>query len=212
MGRIIKQLKCMFQSIFIFKKKKIRISPLAYYDDVCVFKENIYIDRFCNLHNVKMDEYSYVGYRTSIGCCTIGKYCSIGADVKIGLGKHPTNYISTSPIFYTENNCLGVKLVQGTYFKQNEEVIIGNDVWIGSNAIIMGGVKIGHGAIIGSGAVVTRDVEPYAIVGGVPARIIRYRFTKEKIEDLLNIKWWDWDREKIIENIDNFRAIERIIK
>lgn len=210
--RIVKQIISLLNSMFFLKRKGINISPLAYYDKSCNFQKNIYIDRFCNLHSVKISEYSYVGYSTSINYCKIGKYCSIGADVKIGLSKHPLTHVSTSPIFYSDKNYLGVKLVDGTQFKEVDEVIIGNDVWIGSNAIVMGGIIIGDGAVIGAGSVVTKNVEPYSIVGGVPAKIIKYRFTGEEIKSLLNIKWWDWGLDEIKKNIDKFKNIERIIK
>lgn len=212
MSRIVKQLINIFISIFVLRRNGIKISPLAYFDRNCHFEKNIYIDRFCNLHSVKVDQYSYMGYGTSIHFCQIGKYCSIGADVKIGLGKHPISYVSTSPIFYTDRNCLGVKLVEGSSYEESDEVIIGNDVWIGSNAIVMGGITIGDGAVIGAGSIVTKNVEPYSVVGGVPAKIIKYRFDEEERAKLLNLKWWDWDFEKIAENATNFKDLERILK
>lgn len=212
MKRLIKFIKSLYINIFIFKKKGINISLLAFVDEYCKFDKNTYIDRFCNLHNVKISQYSYVGYGTSISHCDIGKFCSIGPDVKIGLGKHPTNFVSTSPVFYSEMNPLGVNFVKGSHFLEYEKTIIGNDVWIGANAIIMDGVKVGDGAIIAAGAVVTKDVEPYAIVGGIPAKLLRYRFDREIIKELLIVKWWDWNYEKINDNIDDFRNVERFIK
>ncbi|TWE04177.1 acetyltransferase-like isoleucine patch superfamily enzyme [Peribacillus frigoritolerans] len=207
--RLVKQLSKTFQSLGL-KRKGINISPLAYYDDKCNFEENIYIDRFCNLHNVKIEQYSYVGYGTSINLCEIGKYCSIGGDVKIGLGKHPLNFVSTSPIFYSNENCLGVKLVNEKEFIDSSKVYIGNDVWVGSNAIIMGGLSIGHGAVIGAGSVVTKDVPPYAVVGGVPAKIIKYRFDEEEIKKLLEMKWWNWEIDKIKTHINKFTDLKRL--
>jgi acetyltransferase-like isoleucine patch superfamily enzyme len=212
MSRIIKQLITILKSVFILRRKGINISPLAYYDNSSRFSKNIYIDRFCNLHNVRIDQYSYVGYGTSINYCQIGKYCSIGADVKIGLGKHPISRVSTSPIFYSNKNSLGIKIVEGSDFKEFEEVKIGNDVWIGSNAIVMGGITIGDGAIIAAGSVVTKNVKPYAIVGGIPAKVIKYRFEEEEICKLLELKWWNWSFEKIKKNKDKFRDLEGIFE
>lgn len=130
----------------------------------------------------------------------IGKFCSIASLVYIfGGGEHNTNLISTYPF--------------KKFFKKFEidpnvtskgPTIIGNDVWIGMNAIILSGVNIGDGSIIGAGSIVTKDVPPYAIVAGNPARIIRYRFDNSSIEKLMKIQWWNWPLEKIIANIDLF--------
>ncbi|MNI40841.1 Chloramphenicol acetyltransferase [compost metagenome] len=121
---------------------------------------------------------------------------------------HPLNLITTHPILYIpEGEILGYEGVPGILSKDevidlysmpyNQKIVIGNDVWIGANAVILPGVTLGDGAVIGAGAVVTKDVPPYAIVGGVPAKVIRYRFTPEEIEVLLRIKWWEWEIEEI---------------
>lgn len=143
----------------------------------------------------------------------IGSFCSINESVRIGEVNHPTNMITTHPILYTpRDHILGYEGVPGIVEEQNtldiyameknNKIKIGNDVWIGANAVILPGVTIGNGAIVGAGAVVTKDVSSYAIVGGVPAKIIRFRFNEKEIEILNRVKWWEWPTDKIRENID----------
>ena len=128
---------------------------------------------------------------------TIGRYCSIAPRVDINPSQHPTDWLSIScrqynPVYLGWHRFL-TKSVACSKFPEADRVFIGNDVWIGSRVTIMGGIKIGDGAIIASGAVVTKDVPPYAIVGGVPAHVIRYRFDDKIIEELLDLKWWRYD-------------------
>jgi len=129
----------------------------------------------------------------------VGKFCSIGSNVKIMLGgEHRTDWITTyafSQIFKEFNYIKG-------HPKSRGDVIIGNDVWIGIGVLILSGVKIGDGAVIGANSFVTKDVEPYSIVAGNPAKLIRKRFDKKTIEKLLEIKWWDWSFDRIRKNID----------
>ncbi len=130
---------------------------------------------------------------------TIGSFCSIANDVAIfGGGEHFNNRITTSPLrlFFSED--MGAWLEDCT---SKGPTTIGNDVWIGYRAIILSGVSIGDGAIIGAGSVVTKDVKPYAIVAGNPARLIRYRFNKSTIKAMSKLKWWDWDLDQIKKNL-----------
>ena len=130
----------------------------------------------------------------------IGKYCSFAYGVKvIASGEHNYGAVTNFP-FYAHYLDRGAE--KDTFSKG--DVWIGNDVWIGMRATILSGVKVGDGAVIAAGAVVTKDVPPYAIAGGVPASIIKYRFSKEIISALLRIKWWDWDDEIVSKNIDDF--------
>ncbi|MDY0193554.1 MAG: CatB-related O-acetyltransferase [Aliarcobacter butzleri] len=133
----------------------------------------------------------------------IGKYTSIANGVYLGTSQHPTNFLTTHPMAYSESAeyLYGDLKVESSYILDisniNTPVEVGNDCWIGTKTIIMDGVKIGHGAVIAAGAVVTRNVPPYAIVGGVPAKVIKYRFDQDTIDELLMIKWWDFPKEVI---------------
>jgi acetyltransferase-like isoleucine patch superfamily enzyme len=131
----------------------------------------------------------------------IGKFCSFAQDVHIYLGgNHRTDWVSTYPFSEFNRIWPEAKLIKG-HPSSNGDVIIGNDVWIGDNAIILSGVSLGDGATIGAYSVVTNNVDPYAIVAGNPARLIRKRFDDSTISILLKIKWWDWPIKKIKQNI-----------
>lgn len=155
----------------------------------------------CIINNSTINMYSYIGKNSIVQNTNIGKFCSIANDVLIGLGKHPIEYFSTSPLFYRKNNPLNLKFVEKDFeFNEYEPVSIGNDVWIGARAIILDGITIEHGAIIAAGSVITKNVPAYAIVGGIPARIIKYRFSEETIKKNIETEWWNWDIEKILHN------------
>lgn len=185
------------------------------------------IGSHCNIFNSKLDDrvflgnnivlirtdigsFSYTGNEVRISGAKIGKFCSISSKVTIGLGKHPTHFVSTNPIFYSNNKSFDCFADDMYFVEDGEPTIIGNDVWIGYNTIIMNDIQIGDGAIIAAGAVVTNNVPAYSIVGGIPAKIIKYRFEKDIIEKLIQLKWWDADPEylkinyKLFHNIDLF--------
>lgn len=131
----------------------------------------------------------------------VGNFTSIADGVTILLsGEHNYEWISNYP--FLANDDFVNPLQQTKYLKKKGDVVIGNDVWIGCNALILTDVKIGDGAVIAAGAVVVEDVPPYAIVGGVPAKLIKYRFNEEKIKTLLQTKWWNWDISEIKKNIN----------
>lgn len=139
---------------------------------------------------------------------TIGKFCSIacGARFLFNSANHTMASLSTYPfpIFFEEWE-LDIEDIT-TAWDNKGDIVVGNDVWIGYEAVIMAGVTIGDGAIIGSRAVVTKDVQPYTIVGGVPAKPIKKRFSEKTISYLLEIKWWDWPKERIAKNIDAIKS------
>lgn len=154
--------------------------------------------------NSVIGRYSYCGYDCEILNAQIGSFCSIAGGVKIGGAMHPSNWVSTSPVFY-EGRRTGLKKKFSDHsIRKNQVVNIGNDVWIGNNVLIKQGVTIGTGSIIGMGGVVTKDVPPYAIVGGVPAKIIKYRFEEQIISDLLESKWWEMSDEDLLEYAQYF--------
>lgn len=151
----------------------------------------------CNIVDVVMDRYSYCSYDCQIVCCDIGAFCSISDHVYIGGAEHPMDWISTSPVFQNVKHSGPTKRFAKFDLPPMKRTIIGNDVWIGHGATIKQGVTIGHGAVVASNAVVTKDVPSYAIVGGVPANVIKYRFDEETITRLLEEKWWIKDNSVI---------------
>lgn len=150
-----------------------------------------------NIINTAIGDGTYIAKNSDISMATIGKYCSIGPNFTCGYGIHPTNGISTNPCFYSTYKQNGMSFCTKNKITERKEINIGNDVFIGMNVTILDGVTIGDGAVIAAGAVVVKDVEPYSIVGGVPAKHIKYRFSKDTIKKLLAIQWWNWDREKL---------------
>ncbi|WHY33849.1 CatB-related O-acetyltransferase [Cytobacillus firmus] len=144
--------------------------------------------------NVIIGDYSYVNSGSYIENCVIGKFCSISSGVYICPYEHNHQMRTTHPI-----------IRYGKTDSPRMPVVIGNDVLISLNAVILEGVKIGDGAVIGAGAVVTKDVKSYEIVGGIPAKHIKFRFSSSDIEYLQSLKWWDWDIEKIKNNLDFLR-------
>lgn len=150
-----------------------------------------------NFTNVQIDNYSYIASNSSITNAKIGKFCSIGPNFCCGLGIHPTDGISTSPMFYSTAKQNGITLVSKNKIIESKTTLIGNDVFIGANVTVLDGVTIGDGAIIGAGAVVIKDIPPYAIAVGVPAKVVKYRFEKVQIEKLMQIEWWNFEEDKL---------------
>ena len=149
--------------------------------------------------NLALGAYSYSG--SPLERARVGRYCSIAADVKFTPTQHPTAWLTTSPLVYLDW-VFHRRCACRSFDDTSAPVQIGNDVWIGADAKIMGGVTIGNGAVIGANALVTKDVPPYAIVGGVPARIIRYRFDEATIRELEELRWWDYDIGALEEPVD----------
>jgi virginiamycin A acetyltransferase len=176
--------------------------------------KNVNIGNYCSINrNVHLNEgvwlgdFSYINSGTIVGKGTkIGKFCSISYNCQIGLPEHPTNYISSHPTTFGDYPLLNLFEVD---YKGKEAPIIGNDVWIGGNAVILSGVTIHDGAVVAAGAVVTKDVPPYSIVGGVPAKIIKYRFDNKQIKFLEQIKWWELSIDEILKYRNLFDAKDK---
>jgi len=187
------------------KFRKVLIGRDSYLTNV-TFEKFVSLGTRVQLNNTTVGKHSYISANSLIRNSTIGRFCSIGPYVKIGLGRHPTqDFISTHPVFYSLKKQSGATYSKEQYFAEEATVTIGHDVWIGASAVIMDGVKIGNGAIIAAGAVVTKDVAPYEIVGGVPAKTIRFRFYADEIEKIQASKWWDMDDEWLKKNAAAFR-------
>lgn len=190
------------------------------FDFSCCFAANGVECEGMNIFHRNVTFRGKIGYGSYIGngCnlnANIGRYCSIASNVKTITGTHPTRkFVSTHPSFFSVREQAGFTYVSSNRFQEDITVDpeghlaeIGDDVWIGNNVLILPGVHIGSGAIIAAGAVVTKDVAPYSIVGGVPARMIRLRFDEKQIKELLEIKWWNKPKEWIEHHSDLFTDI-----
>lgn len=165
----------------------------------CVLGRKAYVIAPFYLRNVQLGDYSYFAKNAQVANTTIGKFCSIGPNFCCGLGLHPTNGISTHPMFYRGK------------IAEYKPVTIGNDVFIGANVTVLDGVTIGDGAIIGAGSVVSKDIPPYAIVVGCPIQIKRYRLSENQIAAMLRIQWWNWEEEKLKDIREMFDDIDAFI-
>ena len=170
------------------------------------FTKTSEIRRFTKLKSCSIGRYSRINPGCNLANTVVGNFTAIGRDSSFGLGQHPMNYVSTQNIFYLKNN-MNNDWVKPIYFPTNN-IKIGNDVWIGVQSLVMDGVEIGDGAVIGARSVVTKNIPPYAIAVGQPAKVIKYRFSPEIVERLLQIEWWNLSDVEISEKIGFFRESE----
>jgi chloramphenicol O-acetyltransferase type B len=174
----------------------------------CHLGSNISLQRSCEIIKCNIGSYSYLSTNARLIVSDIGMFSSIGPNVVCGCGDHPTDWLSTSPVFYSNLRQCGSSFVDLSYFNELKKVQIGHDCWIGANVVIKNGVNIGHGAIIAAGAVVITDVPSYAIVAGIPAKLVRFRFDIDMIDKLIESKWWLMPPEFLRANSDIFRQCD----
>lgn len=179
----------------IISRRNTNISPFAILYEV-QYDSTTSIKALAKLERAKVGKCTYIGTLTAAYDCSIGKFCSIARECYIGGANHPIDWVTTSPCFHIKNNATGVCYAENE-FEWNKKTIIGNDVWMGVRTIVVAGVTIHDGAVIGAGSVVTKDVGPYEIWAGNPARFIRKRFDNETIEKLQELKWWDYSDKEL---------------
>lgn len=198
--------------------KNVKIHNSSVIERISVFEGNNRIGVACYFSGY-LGKGSYLGDGCKLSA-TIGRYTCIGSNVKTAFGMHPTcDWVTIHPAFFSTKRQAGFTYVGMQKYEEERYadderrtfVEIGNDVWIGDNVLLLPGIHIGDGAVIGAGAVVTKDVEPYSVVAGVPAKVLRYRFNVDEINELQKIKWWNMPEEWIKEHCEEFEHIESFL-
>jgi len=208
--KILTDIKTYYKINSVYPRRYKNSKIESYIVDESILGEELIIrkDVFISNSLKHLGSYTYIGDRAEIlNCEEIGRYVSISHDVKIGLENHKLDGIGTSPVFYSKQR----GWVDRNYIERQVPVTVGDDVLISANAMVMSGVKIGTGAIVGAGAFVNKDVPPYAIVAGIPAKIIRYRFDEATIERLLKSEWWKLDKSELVRHKDRFSDVKAFL-
>lgn len=203
------------------KSPNVRFGFLSRIGNGSYFEGNNRVGKY-SFFQGEMGYCSYVGDNVIFMGVGIGRYSSISSNVRVINGRHPIKepYVSSSPVFYSKKTPVGKSFVTKQLYEEyayvhrdsKTQVCIGNDCWIGYGASIIGGVTIGNGAVVLANATVTKDVPPYAIVGGTPARIVSFRYNEETIEKLLRFKWWNKEESWIKEHADYFCDLEKFLE
>ena len=213
----------------VFKDTRVKASSMGRYTSVgdhskvddSSLDDYVRIDRFNHIYNTKFGRHSYTGQDTVVMHAEIGNFCSISWNVTIGPADHRYDRLTTHSFLYNNADDLRPDGQEAAYNRFIPSCSVGNDVWMGTGVTVLRNVKIGNGAVVAAGAVVTKDVPPYAIVAGIPARIIKYRFSEEIIQKLQDMQWWVWDDETIRNNymyftrdvsLDMLEKLEKRIK
>lgn len=171
----------------------------------CDLGERSTLQRYSLMYSTKLGRYSYTGRNFTSWHCEIGAFCSVSWNVSIGGANHDYTKVTTHSFLYGRDYS-DINGGNEGYDRFTDKCVIGNDVWIGCNAVIARGVSVGDGAVIGSGAIVTKDVEPYTVVAGVPAKPIKKRFSEDVTEILCQSRWWEFPKEIIKDNFELFNS------
>ena len=205
----------IFPELYKLKSPEYDFTALRSWKENVTLGKQVSIKPIYQIYNTNIGDYSYISNNSFVNDVSIGKFCSIGPNFFCGWGIHPTNGISTAPMFYSATNKPnGISLSKTDKVAERKRVHIGNDVFIGANVTVLEGVSIGDGAVIGAGAVVSKDIPPYAIAVGCPIEIKRYRFTEDQIKALLKIQWWNFSDDELQEverfffDVDEFIALK----
>lgn len=191
-----------------FKDDEPRIHPTAELKG-CRLGRHVAIGERVVLREVTVGDYSYFERHAEAIYTTIGKFCSIAANTRINALEHPMERLTTHKVSYRPNEYFRYLGVDGDFRERRraKPVTVGNDVWIGHGAVIMPGVSIGNGAVIGANAVVTRDVGPFEVAAGVPAKRLKMRFPAEVVARIEALAWWDWPAERLFEAIPDMQRL-----
>lgn len=200
-----------FPELKVLKKNYYNIDYLVSFEENVIKGVNTNFAKTYRMTNVEVGNGTYIEHNSIISYTKIGNFSSIGPNFFCGWGIHPTNGLSTSPMFYSTNMQNGSALVIKNKIEERKTINIGSDVFIGANVTVLDGVTIGDGAVIGAGAVVSKDIPPYAIAVGSPIKVIRFRFKDEQISALLRIKWWNFSEEDIVDVEKMFFDIQSFI-